>query len=373
MLPYFPPHLWWLEMVSQEIAKYLVHYHNDVDIINVTSDISQRQRWYHIYHENWYEVICIPSFDIVPHFPCPKFRLPSFWQALKKIKTIQPDIIQTHTRFFLQTLLWGILAKLRRKKWIHVEHGSGFVVGIVWRKKMFAWLYDQTIGRMVFRCCDQIVSINQANIPFISKFASPKKIHVIYNGIQLPEMPSIVRKDTSEIRMMFIGRLSPLKWISLLIQTCHNLLKKDIKNRKLDIVWDGEMKESLYHDIQKYWLSKHISLLWKKSHDEVVKLLYQTHVVVNPSYQEGLPTCVLEWLLSKCVVVATDVGGTAEISDQKDLILVKSGDVIDLQRWLELAISDYKKLQWLSYAQVKETFDWKMSVEMYHGLYLSLL
>jgi hypothetical protein len=31
-------------MVSQEIAKYLVYYHNDIEVINVTSDIGQKQK-----------------------------------------------------------------------------------------------------------------------------------------------------------------------------------------------------------------------------------------------------------------------------------------------------------------------------------------
>jgi glycosyltransferase involved in cell wall biosynthesis len=43
-------------------------------------------------------------------------------------------------------------------------------------------------------------------------------------------------------------------------------------------------------------------------------------------------------------VVATDVGGTAEISKDSDLILVKPGDEKDLMRGLEKAISDYSLL-----------------------------
>jgi len=44
-------------------------------------------------------------------------------------------------------------------------------------------------------------------------------------------------------------------------------------------------------------------------------------------------------------VVATDVGGTNEISDQKDLLLVKSGDVKDLEKGLEYAIENHRILK----------------------------
>ena len=71
----------------------------------------------------------------------------------------------------------------------------------------------------------------------------------------------------------------------------------------------------------------------KKSHDDIVNaILPQTDILVNPSFQEWLPTTVLEWLVAKCVVVATDVGGTKEISDHKDLILVKKWEISDLQK-----------------------------------------
>ena len=95
-------------------------------------------------------------------------------------------------------------------------------------------------------------------------------------------------------------------------------------------------------------------------------ILPATDILVNPSHQEGLPTTVLEGLLSGCVVVATDVGGTKEISDKDDLILVKSGEVKDLQKALEYALQNHKKLSGLSYVSVKKKFDWTKNVEKYY-------
>ncbi len=366
--PYFPPHLWWVEVVSQNISKYLAKYH-EVDVVNMTSDIGQPKRGYHVDHKDGYEVVTVPSFDIVHHFPCFKFRASWFWKALRHIKNHKPDIIQTHTRFFLQTFFGGILAKIRWIKRVHVEHGSWYVTGIPLFKKIVAWIYDQTLGRLVFGCCNKVVSINNANVAFISRFTKKSKISVIYNGIDIPtDIQKVPGSDI--VRMTFVGRLSPLKGVDILIEACKSLKEQWVHNRKLAIVWDGEMKHDLHSMIEKTHLSEYISLAGPKNHDEIMQhILPATDILVNPSHQEWLPTTVLEGLLSRCVVVATDVGGTKEISDHKDLVLVKPGEVKDLQKGLEYALQNHKKISGLSYASVKEKFDWIRSVEKYYGVY----
>lgn len=372
VLPYFPPHTWWLEMVAQNISKYLVS-ETETEVINITSDIWQKKRGYQTYKEDGYEVICLPSFNIIHHFPCYKFRDKSFWKTIKTIKEYKPDVIQTHTRFFLQTFLWGILAKFMWAKWVHVEHGSGFVTWIVWWKKMAARIYDQTLGRIIFIWANTIVSINKINLEFISKFTKSTKCEVIYNWIEFPDSPAKKEKLEKNIKMIYIGRLTTLKWVHILLQSIKSLKNKWITNFTLDIIWDGEEMENLSSYITKNNLY-HVQLLWKKSHDEIVNnILLESDILINPSFQEWLPTTVLEWLVAKCVVVATDVWWTCEISDQEDLILVKAGDVVSLEKWLKLAIKNCEKLQGISYEHLQKNFDWKVSVKKYFTVYKNLI
>jgi len=59
-----------------------------------------------------------------------------------------------------------------------------------------------------------------------------------------------------------------------------------------------------------------------KEKEFIRKFLSESNcILINPSYQEGLPTTVIEGLLTKSVVIATDVGGTREISEEEDLLL----------------------------------------------------
>lgn len=366
-LPYFPPHTGWVENVAQNIAKNITKYTN-AEMLVITSDIWQKNKWYNKYAENWYDVICVPSFNIIPNFPCYKFWTKWYRKAMKELKKYNPDVIHTHTRFFLQTFHGWVWAKFHNKKRIHTEHWSWHVKWIWWIKELVARIYDQTLWRLVFSFADKIISINKTNLKFIKKFANTSKCEVIYNWIEDYNIEKI--KNKSElIRMAYIWRLSPLKWVNILLESIKSLQQEWITNFKLDIIWDGEEYKNLEKYIEGESL-KNTKLLWKKSHEEIInKILPNTDILINPSFQEWLPTTVLEWLIWKCVVVATDVWWTSEISDKWDLILVKAGDVEELRKWIEIALRGCEKLSWESYAELKEKFSWERNVKEYFRIY----
>ena len=182
-LPYFPPHTWGLENVAQNIAKNLVKY-TYAKMLIITSDIWQKEKWYHKFSQDGYEIIAVHSFEFVPYFPCFKFWTKWYRNALKELKNYNPDVIHTHTRFFLQSFHWGLWAKFHHKKRVHTEHGSWYVKWIWWAKEAIAWIYDQTLWRLVFWLADKIVSINKVNLNFISKFTNKSKCLVLYNWME---------------------------------------------------------------------------------------------------------------------------------------------------------------------------------------------
>lgn len=371
--PYLAPHKGWLEKVAETISKYLVEA-KYCEVINITSSINQSKHIHsfpkiiyknkHIgYQIDDYEVISIPSFEIVHNFPCPKLWKSEFRTILQYIKSKKIDIIQTHTRFFLQTMIGWLIAKRLKKPRIHIEHGSGYVTGYSFYIRFCANIFDATIGRRIFRQSNKIVTISKANIPFIKKFTK-KEISVIYNPIDYIPKERIENKIP---HIGFVGRLVPLKWVDILINAL-----KNIKHNfwKCTIIWEWSHREYLEKLTHNLGLSDHINFVWV---DDRSNWLHKFDIFVNPSHQEWLPTTVIEALLTKCVIVATDVGWTSEISDQKDLILVKKWAILDLQRWLEQAIQNHEKLWWLSYKEVKDNFDCRNSMKKYFNIYNSLL
>ncbi len=396
-LPYFPPHKWWLETVAEELSCFYVSKWY-WEIINIVFDVWQKyddenldyifnNTWKKIgYKQKWYIVYLIPAFDIISNFPVPKFWKKEFWEILgiplsktfSQWKKGEKYIIQTHTRFFLSSFLWWLFAKYNKLKWVHIEHWSDYVK--LWSKlnSKISYIYDRVIGKWIFSYADYIIAISEWVKDFVEKEFHPSyslsesnknKIDVIYNWINFT--PWIKKDNWDLIKIGFVWRLVSLKWVNFLIESFWDLSKK-YKNIELLIVWDGEEKQKL----EKYVLEnniKNIVFLWFKNRQYIAnEFLSQIDILVNPSYQEWLPTTVLEWLLSKCVVVATNVGGTKEISNLDDLIIVEKWNILELEKWIEKAILKYKDFRWLSYLSIKEEFNWDENIDKYFTLYKGL-
>lgn len=358
--PYFFPHIWGVEKVVEWIFLKWIYWKSSIFsgdnkqsiiVYNNSSlqDIDSRKK------------IFFPCKDIVDNFPLPLIWTKKYISSHKKLRNIlskEEDIIITHTRFFLTSFLWGIYAKIFKKKWIHIEHGSDFVKLSSPFKNKCAYIYDKTIGSWVIKKADRVLAISKKSKEFVENELWWKNIKIWYRWM---DMSDISQKEKAEIKIVYIGRLVHLKWVD-------NLMDAYIKSNlqyPLTIIWDWPEREKL----QKKSQGKNIIFLWEKSHDEIITFLSQNNcILINPSYQEGMPTTVIEWLATKNVVIATNVGGTSEISSFGDLVLVSPWDIKGLSMVMKEVVKKYFELQGKSYTHMRETFSWEKSLEKLYEL-----
>lgn len=358
IIPYvYHIHPWGLEKIAETISCGL-NESEWVELVNVVSDI---QKWY-VVAQTWVTdsdtAIFLSSFDLIAWFPVPKVWKRSFRHKISKIKSYAPDVVITHTRFFLQSLLWWVLAKIWWCKRMHIEHGSWFVTWYPWYVKLCAWLFDRTVWFWIFRQCDTIVTISQMHKKFISKFTKKEPV-VIYNPIDFTPQKKI--KNTVP-HIWFVGRLVPLKWVDILINALKQLQDKE---RLCTIVGDWPQRELLEKMVVSFDMQDRIYFVWA---DDRANRLHKFDIFVNPSYQEWVPTTVIEALMAKCIVVATDVWGTREISDRDDLLLVKPWQKELLELLLRKTIDEFHDSIWLSYNIVTENFSVENSIKKYISL-----
>lgn len=166
-------------------------------------------------------------------------------------------------------------------------------------------------------------------------------------------------KKTSTIRkFLFIGRNERRKGIEELIKAISFLPIS--YNFTFDFIGIGKYANTMDND------SKCIYHGEIKDTQEIQKIMSECDVLVCPSLAEGMPTVILEAMAQSMAVIATDTGATGLLVDRNNGLLIKPGDIKEL----ESAISEFIKmdqaklysLQQESYNKVENNFLWEKSI-----------
>ncbi len=222
-----------------------------------------------------------PIVEPVTHFPFPAFWKQDFWGIFSTISSENTSHILSHIRFAPTTWLAFFLARRRKIPYIHVEHGTGFLIH---RNPFIAWvakMVDLTIGRYIIRHADQVVAISHAGKKWIQETFGREDISVIYRGFDFPVQE---RMKNTIPKLGFVGRLTGLKHLDGLIESLETIRSE---SWNLEIVGDGEERESLEQLAHEKNLSERIHFLGGQSHDWIMHEFYPTvDIFINPSLQE---------------------------------------------------------------------------------------
>lgn len=137
-------------------------------------------------------------------------------------------------------------------------------------------------------------------------------IDVVYNGVGEPSTAAIAQRAPSRpiIMALFVGRLVEQKNVPVLLRAMKTLHEKEIPVH-LRIAGDGPLRKHCDQLINEYGLERAVELLGERP--DVAMLMATSDFVVLPSYREGLSNVILEAMMVGRPVVASNVGGNAEL------------------------------------------------------------
>lgn len=374
-LPYFPPHKGGLETVAEEFSKYFVS-EGCGEVLNVVFSVGQESLA--AYKKDGYQVLILPAFDLIPNYPFPKFWTKQFWSVLQQAKRWDPDIIQTHTRFFLATFLGGICAKLWKKKRVHIEHGSDYVQVSSWWKNKIAYWYDRLVGKWVFKKSNFIVPISNACKHFIEKeFTKRAEIQVIYRWLdipeKLPEVEDLHKKFPWKILVWFIGRLYKWKNVENLIKAYYAL--DEASQRKIQLVIVGDWED--YNYLKSLDSENRIYFTGGKPFLEALSYQRQFDVhyhTSNPGW--GLATTLLQAMYFWSLIVATPNEWALDVlENKKNAIVLKNSSLGEIKSGLEIIFLAWNtREKWASINKeiINEKFQWEKNIQEYLALYSGL-
>jgi colanic acid/amylovoran biosynthesis glycosyltransferase len=153
-------------------------------------------------------------------------------------------------------------------------------------------------------------------------------------------------KNHNRVRILTVGRLVEIKGIEFGIRAVSIVLNK-YKDLDYGIAGDGPLKENLLQLIEFLNVGSHITLLGWQTHEEIIKLLRETDILLAPSVsgsdgnQEGIPVVIMEALALRIPVLSTTHGGIPElVQDGESGFLVPERNVDALAGKLEFLINN---------------------------------
>jgi len=276
----------------------------------------------------------------------------AFWKIYKIIREVKPDIIHTHTaKAGALGRMAGISYRLLRRfaprndvrvVLIHTFHGhvfSGYFGKI--KTIFFIW-----VERFLGLFTDRIITVSEnLKKELVGKYriAPEKKFSVVELGFELEELFKLPPRQNSEvINIGIIGRLVPIKNHKMLFRAIKGQSPSGTVPVRYIVIGDGEMRAELGRYVQELGIESIVEFRgWVKD----LKAIYEElDIVALTSLNEGTPVSIIEAMAAGRPVVATRVGGVADIvQDGKSGYLVESEDVEEFSRKLMDLIKDPEK------------------------------
>jgi glycosyltransferase involved in cell wall biosynthesis len=246
----------------------------------------------------------------------------------------KPDIIHTHTAkagtvgrsaaFLYRWLTPAVLAgRPRRLKVVHTFHGHVFHSYYGKFKTSLFVLIEKLLARFA---TDRIVVISNQQFDEIHGqvgIGKKEQFAVVPLGIDLEpfnaadmrrdELKSELAVDSSTILVGFVGRLTEIKNIQILLKVAHkyeNLVDPALPRLHFVIAGDGHLRGSLEAEASELGIG---NITFLGNREEIEAVYAGLDVVALTSLNEGTPLSLIEAMASGKPVISTTVGGVIDL------------------------------------------------------------
>jgi len=208
-------------------------------------------------------------------------------------------------------------------------------------RKKYHWLqidysmYDcnakyQKLFKKVFPKFDKMIAISNSVLKNFKEKYQANKTDVIFNIIDTKKiinssMAETIEYNKKHLNLITVGRIHNSKGYDRLIDIMHKLDEENkLKDVTLRIIGDGPDYELIKNKIDAYHLEDKIILLGKKNNP--YPYVKASDCYILSSRHESFGLVVLEALILKVPVLATEVASIKEIMDENYGFIVKNND-----------------------------------------------
>ena len=300
------------------------------------------------------------------------------------------DIVHVHfssDASFLRKSLFVKAAYRHGKKIVLHQHGGDFIN--YYENQMTEKQRQNT--KKVLSMGNVMLVLTNSWKDFFSTIIDKDKIIVFPNGIVVGDEEEHqedqgVRDsaDTQELgkevacadkdyeKILFLGRICRDKGIDELLEAVKEV-HAQFPSVRLYIggIFENETYKAKFKECSEF-----LNYLGWVTGEEKNRYLNECGILVLPSYYEGFPVSIIEAMLRKSAVIATNVGGIPDIiNDGQDGILIEPKDPVALKNALMSLINDKEKAKILGQKgkeKVKKYYSVEKNIDKLMSIYKSL-
>ena len=253
----------------------------------------------------------VTSVVVAPRSYVKEYRLLSALMA-----TVKPEVVHTHG--YRADVIAGALARALHIPAVSTVHG--FTGGGPRHR-----LYER-MQRIALRRANAVIAVSRPlAIQLADAGVSPNRIHCVPNGFT-PPLTSLPRSlarhrlgiEPDALVAGWVGRLSREKGADVMLDA----LAEAAVSWRLSIIGDGPERDALQRQAANLGIADRVT--WHGLVENAGSLLTAFDAFVLSSRTEGTPIALFEAMYASVPIVATRVGGVADVVSSSHAILVPS-------------------------------------------------
>ncbi|MTH34212.1 glycosyltransferase [Paracoccus limosus] len=174
--------------------------------------------------------------------------------------------------------------------------------------------------------CVTVSSFGRSQMYRWAETADLAKVKVVHCGLDLSRWTDPQPLPAGPPHLVAVGRFAEQKGFGLLIRAFAQAWRQNPALR-LSLVGDGELRPAIEAVIAAEGMAEAVKLLGWQDESGVRAAMDAAHVLVTPSFAEGLPVVIMEAMARARPVIATYIAGIPELLRQdQEGWLVPAGD-----------------------------------------------
>ena len=250
--------------------------------------------------------------------------------GLRRLRStgFRADLVHAHV--FRVGAVAVALARIAGLPVVVSEHNSLFLRRVATRVELL-------LARAAFTGADLVAPVSESLRQGIEAYGIRARFRVVPNPVDTQMFHPGERHDGSSRRLLFVGRLVPVKGFPRLVEALAEVARRS--PFELDVIGDGPERGAYERLVERLALTPRIRFRGGAPPEEVARAMREADLCVISSDWETLSSVALEAQASGLPLVAPAVGGIPEVVRDGG-VLVAPGDAGALARGIEEALGD---------------------------------